>query len=245
MIRMVNMPRFFIDEPVKNFYEVVGENAYHIMKSLRMRRGEKLILCHNRIDYECEIVDFCADFVKVRLLNEKRCEAESQIEITLFQGLPKGDKMDMIVQKSVELGVSKIVPVFTNRCVSRPDEKSLRKKVERWQKIAQEAAKQSGRGTVPKILDAVSFEEAKKVAKAQGKVILFYEDRGISLKEALKDRMKSVSIFVGPEGGFEPTEVSEVEKIGGEICSLGKRILRTETAAIVATALVIYELERS
>jgi len=244
MIGMMIMPRFFVDKPVVDFFEITGEDAGHIMKSLRMKRDEMLILCHDEVDYHCKITNFDKNSVQVKLVKTQKCESEPHFKVTLFQGIPKGDKMDLIVQKAVEVGVTAIVPVFTSRCVSRPDGKSLEKKIQRWQKIALEAAKQSGRGCIPKIFPALSFKDAVFFAKNCDKIILFYEDNGQVLTDILKSKSQSVSVFVGPEGGFEAFEVEEVTKLGGKICSLGKRILRTETAAIVSVALTIYESER-
>lgn len=239
------MTRFFIDEPVVDFFEITGEDARHIMKSLRMKRDELLILCCNGVDYRCKITNFSEFSVQVKLVSAEKCGSESNVKVTLFQGIPKGDKMDLIVQKAVEVGVTAIVPVFANRCVSRPDEKSLEKKIQRWQKIALEAAKQSGRGCVPRVFSWMSFKDAVIFAQKSDKMVLFYENGGEVLPNAFKDKPASVSVFIGPEGGFEAFEVDEVKAFGGEICSLGKRILRTETAAIVSVALTIYEAERA
>lgn len=239
-----DMPRFFVNEPVEDFFEISGDDAAHIAKSLRMQKGEVLTLCHDATDYICKITDFGEGSVKLRLLKVEKCDSEPDVEVRLFQALPKGDKMDFIVQKAVEVGVSAIVPVLTSRCVSRPDAKSLQKKVQRWQKIAQEAAKQSGRGKIPRVLEVVSFENAVETAKRSEKTLLFYENGGVQLRETINsDKPQSIAVFIGPEGGFEPAEVDLVSAAGGATCTLGKRILRTETAAIVATALVIYEVE--
>ena len=237
------MPRFFIDEAVVGTFRLVGEDAAHVAKSLRMRLGETLILCHDGLDYTCKIVGFERDAVLVELLSVQPCAAEPNVAVTLFQGLPKGDKMDLIVQKAVEVGVGAIVPVVTKRCISRPDEKNLHKKVQRWQKIALEAAKQSGRGIVPKVLDVQDFPQAVTLGAQLEEAILFYEGGGALLKTLLQ-QAKSVAIFIGPEGGFEDDEVKCAVEGGVSICSLGNRILRTETAAIVASALTIYEAER-
>lgn len=237
------MPRFFIGEPVVGTFRLVGEDAAHIAKSLRMRLGETLILCHDGVDYICKIVDFEKNSVLVELVSVQSCEAEPKVAVTLFQGLPKGDKMDLIVQKAVEVGVCAIVPTLTRRCVSRPDEKTLQKKVQRWQKIALEAAKQSGRGIVPKVLDVQDFSQTVTLSAQKEQAILFYEADGVPLKSILQ-QPKSVSIFIGPEGGFEEEEVKLALESGVNICSLGHRILRTETAAIVASALTVYESER-
>lgn len=237
------MPRFFIDEAVVGTFRLVGEDAAHIAKSLRMRLGETLTLCHDGVDYTCKIVDFEKNSVLVELVSVQSCEAEPKVAVTLFQGLPKGDKMDLIVQKAVEVGVSAIVPVVTKRCISRPDEKNLHKKVQRWQKIALEAAKQSGRGIVPKVLDVQDFPQAVTLGAQLEEAFLFYEAGGSPLQTLLQ-QPKSVAIFIGPEGGFEEDEVKCAVEGGVSICSLGNRILRTETAAIVASALTVYELER-
>lgn len=234
------MPRFFINEPVVDRFLVIGEDAEHIAKSLRMRLGETLVLCHDGIDYTCKIVGFEKNSVLVERVSAQPCTAEPQVDVTLFQGLPKGDKMDLIVQKAVEIGVCAIVPTLTRRCVSRPDEKKLQKKVQRWQKIALEAAKQSGRGIVPKVLDVLDFSKAVELSAQKEQAILFYEADGVPLKRLLQ-QPKSVAIFIGPEGGFEEEEVKLALESGVNICSLGNRILRTETAAIVASALTIYE----
>lgn len=237
------MPRFFINEPVVDRFLVIGEDAEHIAKSLRMRLGETLVLCHDEIDYTCKIVGIEKNSVLVERISVQPCTAEPQVDVTLFQGLPKGDKMDLIVQKAVEVGVCAIVPMLSRRCVSRPDEKTLQKKVQRWQKIALEAAKQSGRGIVPKVLDVLDFSKAVELSAQKEQAILFYEADGVPLKRLLQ-QPKSVAIFIGPEGGFEDDEVKLAVETGASICSLGSRILRTETAAIVASALTIYEAER-
>ena len=238
------MSRFFVDEPVKDFFEIKGEDAYHIIKSLRMKLNEKVILTNSGMDYECKIIKINQNSVNVELLTVKECVCEPRVKVTLFQGLPKGDKMDLIVQKAVEVGVSEIVPTLTSRCISTPDEKSLQKKTQRWQKIALEAAKQAGRCYVPKILNAMSFNEAINFAKSKDKIILFYENGGEALSNLIHKNEKTISIFVGPEGGFESDEVLKIKNAQGFVCSLGKRIFRTETAAIVTSALTIYEYER-
>lgn len=238
------MPRFFVDEPVGSFFRITGEDAIHIAKSLRMRVGETLVLCHGGVDHTCKIINFEQNAVLVELMSAQPCVAEPKVSVTLFQGLPKGDKMELIVQKAVEVGVCAIVPMLTKRCVSRPDEKSLQKKVQRWQKIALEAAKQSGRGIIPKVFAASEFSQViERVAQKECRV-LFYEAGGEPLSNLLKHVPELISIFVGPEGGFDKEEVALAEKNGVNICSLGRRILRTETAAIVASALAIYEVER-
>ena len=238
------MPHFFIDEPVKDFFEIIGDDAKHIIKSLRMQINEPVVLCCNEMEYFCRIVEIRKDLVKVELLNVKKCESESKLKVRLFQSLPKGEKMDLIVQKAVELGVESIVPVITRRCVSRPNESSLQKKIIRWQKIAKEAAMQSERGYIPKIFNAMTFEDAVNFSQNLEKTILFYENGGELLSHLIDENLSSVAIFVGPEGGFEDSEVAFAKSHRTELCSLGKRIFRTETAAIVSVAATIYEFER-
>lgn len=239
------MPRFFVSKPVIDIFEITGEDASHITKSLRMQVNETIVLCCNNIDYICKIVEFTGNSVLVKLISTKQCDAEPKIRVTLFQGIPKSDKMDLIIQKAVEVGVSEIVPVIMNRCVSRPDKKSLDKKIQRWQKIALEAAKQSGRGMVPSISNAMNFNDAVNYAKNNNLILTFYEGGGIPISSAIDSNAESAAIFIGPEGGFDISEIDLIKQFNATICSLGNRILRTETAAIVAPALVIYEHGRN
>ena len=172
-------------------------------------------------------------------MSSEQSEAEPSVKVTLYQALPKGDKMEFIIQKAVEIGVTEIVPVISSRCVSRPDQKSLSKKILRWQKIAKQAAMQSGRGIVPKVKDAVPFE--KGVENAKGEKVIFYELGGESVRDILSDKQKEISIFIGSEGGFSGDEVDLVLKNGGRKATLGKRILRAETAPLVALTVIMYE----
>ena len=149
--------------------------------------------------------------------------------------------MDFIIQKAVEIGVTEIVPVISSRCVSRPDQKSLNKKVVRWQKIAKQAAMQSGRGIVPKVSESVSFKNG--VENAKGEKVIFYELGGESVREILSDKPKEISIFIGSEGGFSGDEVELVLKNDGRKATLGKRILRAETAPLVALSVIMYETD--
>ena len=181
------------------------------------------------------------DMVRVNVLSSKISEAEPDVKVTLYQALPKGDKMELIIQKAVEIGVSEIVPVISSRCVSRPDKKSLSKKTVRWQKIAKQAAMQSGRGIVPKVRECISFNDAVKNAK--GDKVIFYELGGESVKTILKDKPSEISMFIGSEGGFSSEEVNLVTENGGRKATLGKRILRAETAPLVALTLIMYETD--
>lgn len=235
------MPHFFVDEEIESSeYSLFGEDGRHIAKSLRMKQGENLTLCSpSGTVHNCVVEKVEGDFVGVRILSSEQSEAEPSVKVTLYQALPKGDKMEFIIQKAVEIGVTEIVPVISSRCVSRPDQKSLSKKILRWQKIAKQAAMQSGRGIVPKVKDAVPFE--KGVENAKGEKVIFYELGGESVKDILSDKQKEISIFIGSEGGFSGDEVDLVLKNGGRKATLGKRILRAETAPLVALTVIMYE----
>ncbi len=234
------MAWFFTDENiVGDTFLITGEDARHIEKSLRMRKGEELTLVNSGEEYLCEIKDFLDGNVEVAVKSFRECDREADVQVTLYQSLTKGDKMDFIVQKSVELGVHRIVPVITSRCVSRPDEKSLKKKIERWQKIATGAAQQSCRGIVPEVLEAVNFTEALKGSKELDCSILFYEGGGESLKTFTDKGHKSYGIFVGCEGGFDIAEVESAKETGVCPATLGKRILRAETAPLAALSAIM------
>ena len=235
------MPHFFVDEEIESSeYSLFGEDGRHIAKSLRMKQGENLTLCSpSGTVHNCVVEKVEGDFVGVRILSSEQSEAEPSVKVTLYQALPKGDKMEFIIQKAVEIGVTEIVPVISSRCVSRPDQKSLSKKILRWQKIAKQAAMQSGRGIVPKVKDAVPFE--KGVENAKGEKVIFYELGGESVKDILSDKQKEISIFIGSEGGFSGDEVDLVLKNGGRKATLSKRILRAETAPLVALTVIMYE----
>ena len=238
------MPWFFIDEEIKtDRYVIDGENARHISKSLRMKTGESLtLLTPLKIQHDCEIKSITAESVEVGILDTKPCENEPETEVVLYQALPKGDKMELIIQKCVELGITRIVPVISARCISRPDKKSLEKKRVRWQKIAKEAASQSRRGIIPEVCGELSFKEAIEDCKSNDINILFYELGGKSIKTILNGKPKSVGFFIGSEGGFEESEVKSALENGIETATLGKRILRAETAPIAALSIIMYEL---
>ncbi len=237
------MPWFFTENEINSkTYALDGETARHISKSLRMKSGEELTLVSpSGIQHDCVIDGINADIVSVLVKSSKPCENEPECRVTLYQALPKGDKMELIIQKCVELGVTKIVPVISARCISRPDEKSLAKKRVRWQKIAREAAQQSRRGIVPEIAEAVSFKQAVKLSGENERTVIFYELGGDSVKDILSDTPRSVGIFIGSEGGFEEQEVELVLAEGGRKATLGKRILRAETAPLAALSIIMYQ----
>lgn len=236
------MPRFFITEkPAHGQIALAGENAHHISKVLRMVQGDKIVLCDGAsTEYDCVITEITKEHVVCSVERQGLSASEPRVQTTLYMALPKGDKMDFIVQKSVELGVHTIVPYLAKNCVSRP--KDPEKKVRRWQKIADEAAKQSGRGILTQVLPIVSIDEAMPRA-AQADLALFpYENEGERmLRDVLEhNEGKTISVLIGPEGGFIPEEAMLAAKSGLVSVSLGKRILRCETAPIVTLAAILY-----
>ena len=236
------MAWFFTNEISGNSFEIEGEDARHISKSLRMKVGESLTLC--TLDgrrHECEITAFSTDSVTVKVISSTICEQEPSVKITLFMALTKGDKMDDIVQKSVELGVYEIVPVLTARCISRPDEKQIKKKVQRWQKISDNAASQSRRGIIPQVKDMMTLKEASNVCNSFDKAIVFYECGGEKLRDIIDEDIKTLAMFVGSEGGFEESEIDILKANGVTPTTLGTRILRAQTAPIAGITAVMYQ----
>lgn len=236
------MPRFFIEHEPTEEYFVGGENGQHLVKSLRARVGEEITLCaETGKDFICEITECRPDgaLVKIKEITESRGEPSAQV--TVCQCWPKGDKLETVVQKSVELGAVAIWPIESARCVSRPDGKAADKKVARMQKIALEAAKQSGRGIIPKILPPTDFKKALEAAATEGDVLFCYECGTESLKAALAGAGEKLFVFIGPEGGFAPEEAELAKNYGASVITLGNRILRTETAPLAALAAILYE----
>lgn len=237
------MPRFFLElEPGAQRAVIAGADARHIAGSLRMRPGEALTLCDGRgTDYAGVIESAVPDKVEVRILAAAPTAAEPSLRVTLYQGLPKGDKLEWIIQKAVELGAAEIVPVETARSIARLDggagkkAEKAGKKRERWQKIAAEAAGQSGRGVIPPVTGPLRFAEA--VARlAEEETIVFYEGGGEPLRELAPAGPGRLSVFIGPEGGFAPEEIEQLQNAGARVATLGKRILRCETAPLAALA---------
>ncbi len=240
------MPKFFMpvaDDAAQ--ITVTGEDAHHIGYALRSRVGDAVTVCNTDAsaktygwDYHCKISAFDSQTVTLEVETSEKSDAESDVQIILYQAVPKNDKFDTIVQKAVELGVTAIVPVFTKRCISKPDAKSQAKKRERMQKIAIEAAKQCGRSILPQVKDFCSYTEALEEAQKCDCKIVCYEGGGIRLDKALSPTDRSVALFVGSEGGFEPEEIALAEQYGVKSCTLGKLILRCETAPIAAISIL-------
>ena len=239
------MPRFFIpagDRPPADGGQVriTGPDAVHIRRSLRMREGETLVLCDGEgTDYFCELAGFEGEGVLFRVLYHTPTALEPDTAVTLYQGLPKGEKMDWILQKAVELGAGEIVPVVTARSIVRLKPGEGEKKRERWQRIAAEAAGQCGRGRIPLVSRPLPFAEA--AARLAGEpALVFYEGGGRPLGELVGRDCRHLSIVVGPEGGFEKEEVTRLLRNGAEAATLGKRILRCETAPLAALSVIMH-----
>ena len=228
---------------------ITGADVNHMKNVLRMREGEELTVCDGTgMEYLCTVSEFSGGEAILRIAERKQAQTELPVRLVLYQGLPKKDKMELIVQKAVELGAAEIVPVMTKRCIVKlEDEKKEAKKIERWQAIAESAAKQSGRAVIPTVAGVMSYKEALKRASAEGMGLIPYEcaDGMQALKEAAKQAVsqKTVSVFIGPEGGFEEAEVTAAVETGVIPVSLGKRILRTETAGFTTLAILMYEIE--
>lgn len=236
------MPRFFVEQPPEGQVFLGGEDGRHIAKSLRMRPGEALTLCDGRgRDYACVVVSCREDGALVQVEGSSPSAGEPETRITVCQCLAKGDKLETVTQKAVELGAAEIRLVESSRCVVRLDGKAREKKTARLQKIAREAAMQSGRGIIPQVLAPAPLEQVLKNAAAKGEILFFYEEGRASLKEALRQAGQRLFVFVGPEGGFSPEEAALAQSLGGRLLTLGPRILRTETAPLAALAAILYE----
>jgi 16S rRNA (uracil1498-N3)-methyltransferase len=234
----VKFPRFFADGNI-----ITGDDAKHICTVLRMKTGEKLVLCSSdSFEYPSEIISLNKNQVELKILGKRENDSEAKVHVRLFQCVPKGDKLDLIVQKATELGAAEIIPVISKRCVSRPGSEKHNKKTERLEKIAEAAAKQSGRGKIPIIHDFTNFTAALQKYKKENLGIIFYENGGLTINEIVgRDALgtQKIDIFIGSEGGFEESEIETAKATGLEVASLGKRILRTETAPIAALAIVM------
>ena len=238
------MPRFFVPAALSAGDQTVldGADARHIAGALRMTAGEALTLCDGAgTDYACTIVATEKERVTVRVDATCPSASEPDLAVTLYMGLPKADKLEWIIQKTVELGVTAIVPVAMARSVAKVDGKDAARKTERWQKIAAEAAGQSGRGIIPTVEEPISWKQALARLSAEN-TLLCYEGGGEPLGRLVSPQDTAVSLVVGPEGGVAPEEVAAITASGGRIATLGPRILRCETAPIAALTVL---MERS
>ena len=245
------MHQFFV-EPHQiqgNRIVIEGNDVNHIKNVLRMKQGEELAVSNGQDgkEYRCGILEFAEDQVVCELRFVKEDGVELSSQVYLFQGLPKADKMEMIIQKCVELGVYAVIPVATKRCVVKLDDKKAKSKISRWQGIAEAAAKQSKRRIVPEIMDVMSFKQAIQYVKGFDVKVIPYElaedmEKTKSIIGALKPGQK-IAVFIGPEGGFDESEIQEALDNGTEPITLGKRILRTETAGLTIMSWMMYQLE--
>ena len=238
------MPRFFTHdaESFGSTAIIRGRDAEHI-KVLRLRPGEELIICDGKgTDYKCRLIRSDKDEAEAEIIEVVQCPAEPTVYVKILCGLPKGDKTDYIIQKSVEAGASEIIFFDSERVIARPE--TAEKKLERWQRIAEEAAKQSGRGIIPELKWCASFGKALAEAKETELGLFMYETgERETLPEVLKgvEKIKTAAIITGPEGGFEKAEADMAKEHGLHVCSMGERILRCETAPIVALTALMYE----
>ena len=244
------MHRFFAEPGQIGEKEIVitGADVNHIRNVLRMRADEEVLIADGQgAEYRCKLIELNENEVRAQILWKLDDNAELASAITLFQGLPKSDKMDLIVQKCVELGVARIVPVSTKRAVVKLDAKKEQTRLKRWNTISESAAKQSGRGVIPEVSGVMTFGKALEEAKKLDVLLIPYE-RAENMAETRRvmgsiQPGQSVGIFIGPEGGFEESEVEEAVAAGAQAITLGKRILRTETAGLAVMAMLGYLLE--
>ena len=234
------MTRFFASQEEISGERILltGENAQHA-KVLRLKPGETVLVCDGE-GQECLCQIFSTDPWELRVTERRASQSEAAVRVSVYMAFPKADKLEHVIQKATELGAYEIVAFPSARCVSRPDEKSLKKKLERWQKIAASAAEQSGRGRIPRVITLKSFSEALSRACQAEKALMFYEhEEALTLKTALTGTYRTVSLLTGPEGGLEEGEVSQARAAGMQVCTLGKRILRCETAPLCAVCAVM------
>ena len=237
------MVRFFVsaEDLEKEEVSLTGENAQHA-KVLRLKPGEMVLLCDGEgREAVCKVAS--TDGWLLRAMERRESQSEAAVKVSVYMALPKADKLEHVIQKDTELGAYEILTFPSARCVSRPDEKSLKKKLERWEKIAASAAEQSGRGRIPKVLVLGSFSEALTRAAQADKALMFYEhEAALTLKMALSSGgYSTVSLLTGPEGGLEEAEVTQAREVGLQVCTLGRRILRCETAPLCALSAVMYD----
>ena len=247
------MQKFFVEEnQIENDkINIIGEDVKHISSVLRMQKGEQILIGSKETleTYLTEIEQIEKEKVVVKIIEKHDTQTESNVEIDLYQGLPKADKMELIIQKTTEIGISKVIPVDMVRCIVKLDEKDAKKKIERWQKVAEGAAKQSKRSKIPEIKNKIKIKDLENIISQYDAFIVAYEEENeITLKQELK-RLKEqekykIGILVGPEGGITKEEIEKLTSYNAKVVTLGKRILRTETAPIVLTSNIIYELEK-
>lgn len=247
------MRKFFVssNQIEENKIKILGEDVNHIKNVLRLEKGEQIKICNKDLsqNFICEILELYKEYIDCKIIEKVSLDSEGNVELSVYQGLPKADKMELVIQKCTELGAYKFIPVEFSRSVVKLDEKDVVKKIDRWQKIAEMAAKQSKRDLVPKVKNPVNIIQLCNTIQDYDLVLLAFENEDKnSLKNELvkikdsKEKLK-IAIIIGPEGGIEDKEVEILQENGAKIVSLGKRILRTETAALTMASIIMYELE--
>ena len=252
------MPKFFVkSEQIKEKEIIIkGQDVNHIKNVLRAKVGEKIEIGNNekQENFLCEIIELNKEQIVCNILKKLDSKAESKAQITIIQGIPKADKMELIIQKSTELGVKEITPVNMERCIVKVNGKDETKKIERWQKIAEVAAKQSGRDIIPNVNNIIKLRDIEKILADYDCVLVAYEKEEnntlkhelLNLKEKMKQKSNlKIAILIGPEGGISEPEIDCLKQIGAKVITLGKRILRTETVALAISSIILYELENN
>jgi len=244
------MQKFFIkSEQIKDDkIKIIGTDVNHITNVLRLKKEDEIQICDEDTtnNYIAEILEYDKEKVICKILEKIDSKVESNVNITVYQGLPKADKMELIIQKTTEIGVKTIIPVSMERCIVKLIPKDEEKKIDRWQKIAEVAAKQSKRDIIPKIEKVQRLEKVCADINGYDLFIVAYEDEErLTLKEVLREnnKAKNIAVLIGPEGGIDSKEIDKLKQNGAIVVTLGNRILRTETAPIVISSNIIYELE--
>lgn len=247
------MPKFFVsNSQIENEkLTIIGGDVNHITNVLRMKIGESFIVCDTDTsqNYIVEIEDFLQDTIKCKIIKTLDSNVESNVKVHIFQGLPKADKMELIIQKSVELGASQITPIEMKRCIVKLEGKDKTKKIERWKKIAEVAAKQCGRDIIPQINNVKNIKEISEEFEQYDCILVCYENEKYEfLKQTLKQIDNNlpelkIAVIIGPEGGIDISEIEFMKEKGAKVISLGERILRTETVALSILSIIMYEFE--
>ena len=238
------MARFFVqpEELIGENLLLTGENAQHA-KVLRLKTGEEVLACDGQgREAVCEVLSVSQNSIELKIREIRGSLTEARVKVSVYMAFPKADKLEHVIQKATELGAYEIVAFPSARCISKPDDKSLKKKMERWQKIAVSAAEQSGRGRIPEVVVLNSYAAALQRAAEADLALMFYEnEHATTLKMALSSgTFETVSLLSGPEGGLEEKEVHQAREVGLHVCTLGTRILRCETAPLCALSAVMY-----
>lgn len=245
------MPRFFVrtNQISNNNIDIIGEDVKHIKNVLRKQIGDKIEVCNQDTgdSYKCEIKNFSEDEIKTNII-EKLKNIQEKVQVDIYQGLPKSDKMELIIQKSVELGANAIIPVNMKRCVVKLEGKDEAKKTDRWQKIAESAAKQCGRSFIPEVKNLINVKDICNLINEYDAIIVAYENEKENTLKSELQKLNSanlkIGIVIGPEGGLEESDIKLLRENGARIVTLGNRILRTETVALNVLSIIMYEFEQ-